>query len=79
MIAVAGVISTLWGNTQIIGKQDGSNPEYIDKNYGLTFIWDRLFGTFQPEESPVNYGLVNNVNTFNPIKITFMGWNYFLI
>ena len=50
--------------------------EYIDKNYGnLLIIWDRLFGTFQPEESPVNYGLVNNVNTFNPIKITFMGWN----
>ena len=53
----------------------GSNPEYIDKNYGnLLIIWDRLFGTFQPEESPVTYGLVNNVNTFNPIKITFMGW-----
>ena len=95
MIAVAGVISTLWGvvgHTQIIGKlgplewlfntpshhrvHHGSNPEYIDKNYGnLLIIWDRLFGTFQPEESPVNYGLVNNVNTFNPIKITFMGWN----
>ena len=95
MIAVAGVISTLWGvvgHTQIIGKlgplewlfntpshhrvHHGSNPEYIDKNYGnLLIIWDRLFGTFQPEESPVNYGLVNNVNTFNPVKITFMGWN----
>ena len=95
MIAVAGVISTLWGvvgHTQIIGKlgplewlfntpshhrvHHGSNPEYIDKNYGnLLIIWDRLFGTFQPEVSPVNYGLVNNVNTFNPIKITFIGWN----
>ena len=81
MIAVAGVISTLWGvvgHTQIIGKlgplewlfntpshhrvHHGSNPEYIDKNYGnLLIIWDRLFGTFQPEERPVNYGLVNNV------------------
>ena len=94
MIAVAGVISTLWGvvgHTQIVGKlgplewifntpshhrvHHGANPEYIDKNYGnLLIIWDRLFGTFQPEESPVKYGLVNNVNTFNPIKITFMGW-----
>ena len=79
------------GHTQIIGRlgpiewlfntpshhrvHHGSNPEYIDKNYGnLLIIWDRLFGTFQPEESPVTYGLVNNVNTFNPIKITFMGW-----
>ena len=27
-----------------------------------------------PEKDKVKYGLVNNVNTFNPIKITFMGW-----
>ena len=94
MIAVAGVVSTLWGvvgHTQIIGKlgplewvfntpshhrvHHGSNPEYIDKNYGNLFIiWDRIFGTFEPENKPVEYGLVNNVNTFNPIKITFMGW-----
>ncbi len=26
----------------------GSNPEYLDKNYGDVFIiWDKLFGTFQ--------------------------------
>ena len=94
MIAVAGVVSTLWGvvgHTQIIGKlgplewvfntpshhrvHHGSNPEYIDKNYGNLFIiWDRIFGTFEPENKPVEYGLVNNVNTFSPIKITFMGW-----
>ena len=94
MIAVAVVVSTLWGvvgHTQIIGKlgplewvfntpshhrvHHGSNPEYIDKNYGNLFIiWDRIFGTFEPENKPVEYGLVNNVNTFNPIKITFMGW-----
>lgn len=53
----------------------GANKEYIDKNYGNLFIiWDKMFGTFEPECAPVKYGLVNNVNTFNPIKITFMGW-----
>ena len=94
IIAVAGVISTLWGvvgHTQLIGKlgllewifntpshhrvHHGANAEYIDKNYGnLLIIWDRMFGTFEPEKAKVKYGLVNNVNTFNPIKITFMGW-----
>ena len=94
IIAVAGVISTLWGvvgHTQTIGKlgplewifntpshhrvHHGSNEQYIDKNYGnLLIIWDRLFGTFEPEEEPVKFGLVNNVKTFNPIKITFMAW-----
>ena len=94
IIAVAGVISTLWGivgHTQIVGKlgplewilntpshhrvHHGANAEYIDKNYGnLLIIWDRMFGTFEPEKAKVKYGLVNNVNTFNPVKITFMGW-----
>ena len=53
-----------------------ANKEYIDANYGGVFIiWDRMFGTFEPEEEPVTFGLVNNVNTFNPAKITFMAWS----
>jgi len=94
IIAVAGVISTLWGivgHTQVIGKlgplewifntpshhrvHHGSNKQYIDKNYGnLLIIWDRMFGTFEPEQEEVKFGLVNNVNTFNPVKVTFMAW-----
>ncbi len=36
----------------------GSNPEYIDKNFGAVFIvWDKLFGTFEPEVAPVVYGI----------------------
>ena len=54
----------------------GANKQYIDKNYGNLFIiWDKMFGTFEPEHTTVKYGLVNNVNTFNPVKITFMGWS----
>ena len=54
----------------------GSNEKYIDKNYGnLLIIWDKMFGTFEPEIEPVKFGLVKNVDTFNPIKITFMGWS----
>tara|TARA_B100000405_G_scaffold257375_1_gene192047 strand:- start:136 stop:972 length:837 start_codon:yes stop_codon:yes gene_type:complete len=95
IIAVAGVISTLWGifgHTQVIGKlgpiewifntpshhrvHHGANEQYIDKNYGNLFIiWDRMFGTFEPEKANVRYGLVKNVNTFNPIKITLMEWS----
>ena len=33
-----------------------------------------MFGTFEAEKEPVKYGLVRNVNTYNPTKITFMGW-----
>jgi len=36
----------------------GSNPEYIDKNFGAVIIvWDRLFGTFEKEEAEVVYGI----------------------
>lgn len=36
----------------------GSNPEYIDKNFGATFIvWDHCFGTFESEAAPVVYGI----------------------
>jgi sterol desaturase/sphingolipid hydroxylase (fatty acid hydroxylase superfamily) len=36
----------------------GKNPEYIDRNMGMfLIIWDRLFGTFEPEVQPVVYGI----------------------
>ena len=52
-----------------------TNPQYLDRNHaGIFIIWDRLFGTFEPEiEKPV-YGLVKNINTYNPVKIAFNEW-----
>ena len=48
----------------------GSNPRYIDRNFsGILIIWDRLFGTYQPEQEKPVYGLTENINTTNPIKI----------
>lgn len=55
----------------------GSNPIYLDRNHaGILIIWDKLFGTFQPEleNESVQYGLVKNINTYNPIKIAFVEW-----
>jgi sterol desaturase/sphingolipid hydroxylase (fatty acid hydroxylase superfamily) len=49
-----------------------SNPRYLDANYaGVLMIWDRLFGSFVPEQKsePVRYGLVKNLGTFNPVRI----------
>jgi sterol desaturase/sphingolipid hydroxylase (fatty acid hydroxylase superfamily) len=48
----------------------GSNPQYLDRNHGsILIIWDKLFGTFEPEEEPVVYGLTKNINTFAPGRI----------
>jgi sterol desaturase/sphingolipid hydroxylase (fatty acid hydroxylase superfamily) len=53
----------------------GRNPQYIDKNYaGVLIIWDKLFGTFEPEVETVIYGITKPVNSFNPLKVTFSEW-----
>ncbi|GAB4026430.1 sterol desaturase family protein [Spirosoma koreense] len=51
----------------------GSQEQYIDKNFGATFIfWDRMFGTFEPEDEPVIYGITTNIpNKANPFFINF--------
>jgi sterol desaturase/sphingolipid hydroxylase (fatty acid hydroxylase superfamily) len=48
----------------------GSNRRYLDRNHGsILIIWDRLFGTFQPELFRPHYGLTKPVNTFNIWKL----------
>jgi sterol desaturase/sphingolipid hydroxylase (fatty acid hydroxylase superfamily) len=53
----------------------GSNVEYLDRNHGgILIVWDRLFGTFEPEAAPVRYGLTKNIETFNPFRIAAHEW-----
>jgi sterol desaturase/sphingolipid hydroxylase (fatty acid hydroxylase superfamily) len=53
----------------------GSDLKYLDKNHaGILIIWDRMFGTFQPEEERPVYGLTKNVHTFHPVRIAFHEW-----
>jgi sterol desaturase/sphingolipid hydroxylase (fatty acid hydroxylase superfamily) len=57
-----------------------SNPKYLDKNMGMfLIIWDKLFGTFQPElpeetYQEVKYGLTKNLDDQNPVNIIFHEW-----
>ncbi|GAB3805889.1 sterol desaturase family protein [Spirosoma humi] len=53
----------------------GSDLAYLDKNHaGVLIIWDRLFGTFEPEKQRPTYGLTTNVNSHNPVRIAFHEW-----
>ena len=48
------------------------NARYLDANYaGTLIIWDRIFGSFIPEDDaePAEYGLVKNLGTFNPLRV----------
>jgi sterol desaturase/sphingolipid hydroxylase (fatty acid hydroxylase superfamily) len=50
----------------------GSNAQYLDRNYGgILIVWDRLFGTYEPEGERVRYGLTTNLRTFNPVRVAF--------
>ncbi|WP_416896883.1 MAG: sterol desaturase family protein [Minwuia sp.] len=54
-----------------------TNPRYLDRNYaGILIIWDRMFGTFVPEDDaePCRYGIVKQIGSFNPIRIAFHEW-----
>lgn len=53
----------------------GSNPCYIDKNFGgMLIIWDRLFGTYAEEVEPVTFGVRHWEPSANPLKVMFRGW-----
>ncbi len=46
----------------------GRNPKYIDRNHaGTLIVWDKMFGTFQPEEEKPTYGVTKPTNTWNPV------------
>jgi len=50
----------------------GANEQYLDRNYGgILIVWDRLFGTFEPEGERVRYGLTTNIATHNPVRVAF--------
>ncbi|MEH6401724.1 MAG: sterol desaturase family protein [Sneathiella sp.] len=53
------------------------NPKYLDANYaGVLIIWDRMFGSFVPEDEnePCRYGIVKQIASFNPIVIALHEW-----
>ncbi len=52
-----------------------SDLRYLDKNHaGVLIIWDRLFGTFEPEGERPTYGLTTNLNSHHPVRIAFHEW-----
>lgn len=62
----------------------GSNPEYIDKNFGGTLLlWDRLFGSFQAPVPGVQirYGIHGWRPSYNPLWLNllplaqWLGWS----
>ena len=58
-------------------QYSGSNKFCLDKNYAAwLIIWDRMFGTFQEkkEDEEIVYGLVDQVQSFNPLYLQVCIW-----
>jgi Fatty acid hydroxylase superfamily len=52
-----------------------SNKEYVDKNFGAVFIiWDRLFGTYAPEVTPVVFGLTGGKTLDTAVDVLVGGY-----
>ena len=66
-----------------------TNPRYLDRNYaGVFIIWDKMFGTFAPEQEsgqergkereqtaePIRYGIVKQLGSFNLLWSVFHEW-----
>ncbi len=67
-----------WINTPSAHRvHHAANVVYLDANYGgVLLVFDRLFGTYLPERDgvPIRYGLVEPVNSYNPITVEFWEW-----
>lgn len=78
-ISTLGLLEGILNTPSAHRVHHGSNAYCIDKNFGGIFmIWDRLFGTYQPETEPVVYGVTTGFQGHNPFKLVFGPmWAYF--
>ena len=52
-----------------------TNPQYLDRNHaGIFIIWDKWFGSYEPEVEKPIYGLTKNIGSFNPLFVAFHEW-----
>lgn len=72
-----GPIEWLFNTPSHHRAHHGTNPRYLDRNFGGVFIvWDRLFGTFEAErdDEPARYGIIRNLASFNPVWVATHEW-----
>jgi sterol desaturase/sphingolipid hydroxylase (fatty acid hydroxylase superfamily) len=80
-IGQLGILDEVLNTPSLHRVHHGANPQYIDKNYGaILCLWDKLFGTYEPEREKVVYGLTEPIDSQNPIKINVFEylkiWSY---
>ncbi len=68
LVKPLGVFERVFNTPALHRVHHAINPRYLDKNHGATFIiFDRLFGTYAPEQEPCVYGTTAPLRSFSPI------------
>ena len=63
-----GPVETLFNTPSHHRVHHGVNPKYQDRNFaGVFIVWDKLFGTFTPEEEEPVYGITKPLASWNPL------------
>jgi sterol desaturase/sphingolipid hydroxylase (fatty acid hydroxylase superfamily) len=64
-----GVLEYIFNTPSHHRVHHAKNAQYIDKNYaGVFIIWDKMFGTFVPENEACVYGITKKVNYRNAFE-----------
>jgi alkylglycerol monooxygenase len=69
-IGALGVFDRIFASPSNHRVHHAVNDVYVDRNYGgILILWDRLFGTFQPELAGVRciYGTRDPLRSWNPL------------
>lgn len=75
LISRLGPIEKLFVTPSHHRVHHGVNTQYLDKNFSeFLIIWDKLFGTYEPEVEEVCYGVTHPPRTWDPIYINFQYW-----
>jgi sterol desaturase/sphingolipid hydroxylase (fatty acid hydroxylase superfamily) len=70
-----GLLETFFATPSNHRVHHASNVKYLDKNLGMVFmIWDKIFGTYQHEDEPVQYGLTKQPHFQYPADLLFHEW-----
>ncbi len=68
LVPPLGVLEKFFNTPALHRVHHAINPRYLDKNHAATFsIFDRLFGTWEPETEPCVYGTTRPFDSFNPL------------
>ena len=73
LIGKLGPLEYLFNTPSHHRVHHGCNGKYLDKNHaGIFIVWDKLFGSFVPEDDRPIYGTVKAAQTWNPITASWL-------